>query len=312
MGLVDSFLMKLKWHHRSVKRKGAAMAEQEIRRSIAEKIQTLQSFRGDIIQWHNDRRESPQGIAELRSRINRNMRKANEIIRETGSLKVMTLSPPPISGGLMIRNADPFGFVIDGYYGMSVIPFIVDMIDAAIGVLESPEFLEDYIKLSQQPEPELQLMAKGLQQVIQLCRRFPLVARQLQARHGNRATLTINDEYDVQDLFHGLLKIDFDDIRPEEWTPSYAGKSARMDFLLKRESIVVEVKKTRATLGAKEVGDELIIDIKRYESHPGCKSLVCFVYDPEFRIGNPAGLEGDLTCTTERMDVRVIISPNNH
>ena len=28
-------------------------------------------------------------------------------------------------------------------------------------------------------------------------------------------------------------------IRPEEWTPSYAGKSARMDFLLKGEGIVI-------------------------------------------------------------------------
>ena len=37
----------------------------------------------------------------------------------------------------------------------------------------------------------------------------------------------------------------FDDIRAEEWTPSYAGKCARVDFLLKNEKIVIEVKKTR-------------------------------------------------------------------
>jgi len=53
-----------------------------------------------------------------------------------------------------------------------------------------------------------------------------------------------------------LLKIYFDDIRTEEWTPSRAGKASRMDFLLKKEKCVIEVKKTRKTLKGKEVGDE--------------------------------------------------------
>ena len=70
--------------------------------------------------------------------------------------------------------------------------------------------------------------------------------------------------------------------------PSYAGKRPRLDFLLKRESIVIEVKKTRANLGAKEVGDQLIIDIGRYKAHPDCKAWCASFYDPEFRIG-PGG-----------------------
>lgn len=43
----------------------------------------------------------------------------------------------------------------------------------------------------------------------------------------------MNDEYDVQDIIHALLKIEFDDIRPEEWGTSYAGSNSRMDFYLK-------------------------------------------------------------------------------
>jgi hypothetical protein len=35
----------------------------------------------------------------------------------------------------------------------------------------------------------------------------------------------LKDEYDVQDLLYALLRIFFDDVRPEEWTPSFAGKS---------------------------------------------------------------------------------------
>ena len=145
-----------------------------------------------------------------------------------------------------------------------------------------------------------------------LCTRFYLVARQLHGRHGNRETIKIGDEYDVQDLLHGLLRIYFDDIRPEEWTPSYAGKSSRMDFLLKDYKTVIETKMTRKGLGTKEIGTQLIDDIARYRKHPECNTLVCFVYDPEGVIINPASLENDLSTEQDGFKVRVIIRPSGH
>jgi hypothetical protein len=148
--------------------------------------------------------------------------------------------------------------------------------------------------------------------VEQICSRFHLIARQLRTRHGDRTTLIVNDEYDVQDLMHSLLHIYFDDIRTEEYTPSYAGGSSRLDFLLKNESIIVETKKTRQTLKAKQVGDELLIDIQRYKSHPDCKKLVCFVYDPEGWISNPRGLENDLNRKEEKFIVKTIIIPKGY
>lgn len=66
-----------------------------------------------------------------------------------------------------------------------------------------------------------------------------------------------------------------------------------MDFLLKDEQIVIEVKKTCASMTAKKLGGKLIIDRARYEKHPDCKTLVCFVYDPGGRIENPVGIERD-------------------
>lgn len=102
-----------------------------------------------------------------------------------------------------------------------------------------------------------------LSNLISIISRFHTVARQLRDRHSNRPTLEINDEYDVQDLFHALLKIHFNDIRSEEVAPSYAGGSSRMDFLLKDEKLVVELKKTSQSLGAKEIGGQLLVDIQR-------------------------------------------------
>lgn len=138
---------------------------------------------------------------------------------------------------------------------------------------------------------------------------FYKVARQLRCRYDNRETLKIEDEYDVQDLLHALLLLYFDDVRAEEWTPSYAGKSARMDFLLKNERVVIEVKKTRLGLTDKELGDQLIIDVDRYKVHPDCKRLICFVYDAEGRIGNPNGLMVDLNNQHEGF-ATVIIKPD--
>ena len=136
------------------------------------------------------------------------------------------------------------------------------------------------------------------------------MARRLRNRHADRETLDVNDEYDVQDLLNALLALDFDDVRPEEWTPSYAGKSARMDFLLKKEKIVVEVKMTRKGLADKEVGDQLIVDIERYKEHPDCDTLICFVYDPDGRITNPQGLSGDLQRQSkDDLEVIVFINP---
>jgi DpnII restriction endonuclease len=142
---------------------------------------------------------------------------------------------------------------------------------------------------------------------------FHKMARQLRTRRKEknvtRPTLEVKDEYDVQDLLHGILKLFFDDIRPEEWTPSYAGGAVRMDFLLKKEKIVIEVKKTRNSMTQKELGEQLIIDIIKYQIHPDCKILICFVYDPEGFIGNPKGIENDLSRKSESIEVFVYIKP---
>jgi len=151
-----------------------------------------------------------------------------------------------------------------------------------------------------------------LNQILLICNRFHLVVSQLGNRHAQRSTFTVADEYDVQDLLHALLRLFFEDIRPEEWAPSYAGKSSRMDFLLKGEQIVIEVKHTRDGLSAKEVGTQLIEDIARYKTHQDCRMLVCFVYDPEGRIINPRGLEKDLSRKEQTLEVHTIIIPNGY
>jgi hypothetical protein len=140
-----------------------------------------------------------------------------------------------------------------------------------------------------------------------MVRRLPDFLVPLSARHANRPPFVIEDEYDLQDLLHGLLSLHFDDVRPEDYAPERAGGRSRVDFVLKNEKIVVETKMTRARLGAKEVGEELIIDIERYRSHPDCAALLAVIYDPDQRIVNRRGLEADLSGTRDSLVVRVVI-----
>jgi hypothetical protein len=145
-----------------------------------------------------------------------------------------------------------------------------------------------------------------------ICGRFPIIANTLAQRHDGRDTISMIDEYDVQDLLGALLKLHFADVRPEEWTPSYAGNASRMDFLLKPEQIVVEAKMTRKNLDQKELTNQLAIDILRYQAHQDCKTLICFVYDPTGRCTNPTALENDVSKDHHGLRVMVIVQPKHH
>jgi hypothetical protein len=147
----------------------------------------------------------------------------------------------------------------------------------------------------------------AMQTVEMICKRSSDVVHEMKDRSRDREPLLMADEYDVQYLLGGLLRLHFDDIRREEWTPSYAGGSAKMDFLLKAEKVVIETKMTREALDANELGKQLLVDIAKYEEHADCKTLVCLVYDPTGRIKNAPGVIADLEKKSGRIKIKVFI-----
>jgi hypothetical protein len=118
--------------------KAVADAER-LRDEVAEQIEFLSRFRADILAHFNG-----QDDGTVRSRINRGMNRAKILVAEAGVSKSVTLSPPPAIGGLIVRNADPFSFILEDYYGMSMAPAVADMIEEAIGVFESPDYVRRY------------------------------------------------------------------------------------------------------------------------------------------------------------------------
>ena len=139
---------------------------------------------------------------------------------------------------------------------------------------------------------------------------FSQFVRQLNIRHEERASIEVKDEYDVQDLLHAILLLYFYDVRTEECTSSFAGGCNRMDFLLKEQKTAIEVKMTRKRLGDTELGDQLLIDIAKYQQHENVNKLYCFVYDPERRVTNPIAIVKDLEKQTTK-DFKVIVKIAN-
>jgi hypothetical protein len=151
----------------------------------------------------------------------------------------------------------------------------------------------------------------ALDKVDLLCNRFHAVVNQLQQPkrgHKSESHWSLKSEYDVQELLHALLWIFFTDVRREDPVPQRAGASSRTDFVLKKEELIIEVKKTRSNLRDNEVAKQLIVDIERYKGRKDCKLAYCFVYDPDHFIRNPAGLE-ELNRNEGELAVKVVILP---
>ena len=115
----------------------------------------------------------------------------------------------------------------------------------------------------------------------------------------NVPEILITNEYEMQYLLEGILRLFFDDVRPETYTHNYANKSNRTDFLLPKERILIETKMTRLGLDDRKLLEELIIDKEFYRKEPNIDIILCLVYDPERRIKNPEGLK----------DIQELVSP---
>jgi hypothetical protein len=158
---------------------------------------------------------------------------------------------------------------------------------------EQPNTAASSIKQSE-PTDEGQKPPSAEELLQTLIHGLPRAMHPLEHRRKGAQSLSFDCEYDIQDLLHSQLRPWISDIRPEEFTPSYAGSSTRMDFLLPRYNLVLEIKRVRDKTHASKIGDELINDIEHYRRHADCDHLWCVIYDPLLLIQNPMGLVNDL------------------
>jgi hypothetical protein len=169
--------------------------------------------------------------------------------------------------------------------------------------------LRNYIDVfwtSAGPTAPTESAVRRVQRVLQ---RLDTVRAQLRASYQKRKGLEVKDEHDLQHLLNALLRVEFDDVRREEFGPSHAGLSARVDFLITDHRVVVEAKMTRPGLGDKRIGEQLTIDLASYQKRPDCNAVIFFIYDPDRYLKNPAGLRKDLIGAAKNIRLFVEIAP---
>ena len=76
-------------------------------------IKTLNDFKYLIETW-----EYGNPTSLTRSEINKKMRQVRTIVSATGASKRMTIAPPPMIGGIIMKNISPFDCIFERPYGM--------------------------------------------------------------------------------------------------------------------------------------------------------------------------------------------------
>lgn len=274
---------------------------QHIPDSPAQKIAQLESFKVDIVRW-----ATGDYSPDLRTKLGLALPVVRSIVRETGTLKRVTLPPPP-TGGLFIRDADPFHYLFADYYGVALVRPVCDMLDHAVAVLREPEHSARIAEAL----PSSRVARGALHRALLLCRRFANVAHALKHRQDGRPGVALTDEQDAHHLFQAIAHIDFVQVRKEVWTPSYSGGMARVDLPLQPDATAIAVRRTRRAIGAQQLAEQLLVDIQHYKSQPSCRSLIWLVYDPDHRIDDPMALEAKLTGQHDLLDVHLVVSPRD-
>ncbi len=140
-----------------------------------------------------------------------------------------------------------------------------------------------------------------------LCRKFPSIAEVFERDYN----FSLQNEADVQRLFHVLLALFFDDVRREVDVPNHAGKNSRVDFAIPSHGILIEIKYPRGNIKREGIVRQLAEDFESYREYPYLKTLICFIYNATGTIkhADAVVLENDLCGNRGGFNVYTIVSP---
>ena len=165
----------------------------------------------------------------------------------------------------------------------------------SLNVLDAAFLLD---ALSASPQNRI-ARASVVHDILRLIDSFPKAAAVLATRKRGRHPFAIDDEYDVQDLFHAMIQPLVPDIVEEDPAPKVAGHSTRLDFTSKATQIGFEIKHLKKPGDATTAREEILLDERTYQEHPYIETVIAFVSDPETHIALPdrTAFEADLSQT---------------
>lgn len=115
----------------------------------AEIISLLKEYRTHLLKL---RSFSEYNYEETREFLNKNRNTIQRILIAAGTLRLISIAPPPMLGGYVMNNINPLDIIFDPPYNLDVHSHLSDVILQAIGVVESnPDFFK---KLEAKPRKE--------------------------------------------------------------------------------------------------------------------------------------------------------------
>lgn len=145
-----------------------------------------------------------------------------------------------------------------------------------------------------------------------ICKRVSNSARILSTRQRkDKDPFVVEDEYDVQDLLHAILRAYLKYSVQEDPLPKVAGtKSSRADISIEELGILIEIKYVRSPDDQKRIFNEFSQDLLVYTSWKPLRTLLFVIFNSD-DLRDPEALEklsGPKQINDIKFDVRVILA----
>lgn len=147
--------------------------------------------------------------------------------------------------------------------------------------------------------------------VVRLCERLQLATRILLNRTRNKPPYRVEDEYDVQDLLHALIRGYLPYSIQEDPLGKVAGvRAGRADISIEDLRVLIEVKYAREPDDQKKIVQEFSQDLVLYAKWQPLQTLIFLVYNSS-RLRDPEMLQklaGPQDVTGRKFQVKIILS----
>jgi len=250
---------------------------------VTELQNELETFRRELIKYRdlwNESLEPPlpdypvENIEELQSRAAALLRRLGRLrayMEELHSSWVFHHSATGVSWNILDT-----AFSNDAIAQMKG-PSLNALVDALQIILGR---LDDYPKDSDFRTGQLATVNSDIELAHQVCARVSKAARALTTRRTGKQPFTISDEYDVQDLLHGLLRAYFKYPVKENPLPKAASAVAtRADLAIEELGLIVEAKFVRTPQDQRRIEKDLAEDLIFYTAWEPLKYLFFVIYN---------------------------------
>ncbi len=191
-------------------------------------------------------------------------------------------------GGVMVRSRDrvveirivqtpsPLQIYIDQHKGKNVLNKQLIPFFTGIGIDYTSELLPAESVAEVAPEADAGL-------ILRVCKRLPMAASILMNRsRQDKQSYQIEDEYDVQDLLHTVIRAYVKhSVQEDPIGKVAAARSSRADISIEGLGVLIEVKYVRGPKDQKRVVEEHSQDLVLYAKWAPLRRLILLVYNAE-------------------------------